>query len=303
MTKDACWMLPPKRIVFIQLGRAGDLIILFPAFKAIHDRTGIKPVVLVSQEYANLFDGISYAVPWSLAVHWYGGVPEARRLAKEAYGEDPILPQWWQDGRDAKNVPRGNAVLQCHGANWGVDVARWPNFQTSMWDRAGFTVKEMMELPLVFDRRNPVLETALVEQTHQLKRRPLLLTNFTGISSPFAHTPDVIRLLQPYRRVFDVVDLGQLRFPHLYDLLGLYDRAVGLITTDTATLHLAPASKVPYVAFTVDGWCSSVPRGNCVLEVKYSQTKQRIGDVLEILQGWAGQYQHAQTPVFQKANA
>jgi hypothetical protein len=288
--KDRCWMLP-KVAPFIQLGRNGDLLILFPAFKAIFERTGVKPTVFVAQEYAGLFDGISYATPWPLQVHWYAGIPAAREIAMKTFGADPVIPRWWDDAT-CLDVPKGATVLQCHGVSWGVDMARWPNFQTSMWERTGLPVSEMRTLPLVFDQRDVKAEEVLINahypQRRNAKQRPLVLVNFAGISSKFPFVPDLTRLIYPFRRQqIDVIDLGQIRAPHLYDLLGLYDRAAGLITTDTATLHLAKASKVPYVAYTVDGWSSSVPLGNCILEVKYSQAPKRLGEVQAVLERWA----------------
>jgi hypothetical protein len=286
--KNRCYMLP-RSVPVIQLGRFGDLLILFPAFKAIYDRTGVKPTVFVSVDYASLFDGISYATPWPLNVHWYRGVEEARRIALEAFGEQPIIPEWWHD-KTTNNIPHGTTVLQCHGIKWGVDMAKWPNFQTSMWDRTGIPVSEMHTLPLVFDRRDPVAEKKLVDLYYPNKRKPLVLVNFKGISSPFKYTGEVMRLLIPFRKQgIEFFDLGQIpNARRLYDLLGLYDAAIGLITTDTATLHLANARRdLPYIAFTVDGWTSSVPRGDCVLEVKYNQTMRRLGEVTAVLERWA----------------
>jgi ADP-heptose:LPS heptosyltransferase len=58
---------------------------------------------------------------------------------------------------------------------------------------------------------------------------------------------------------------------------GLYDNADMLITTDTATLHLAQASDIPAIEFIVDTpsmWHGSVPKGNCIYSCRY-------GDVLK----------------------
>jgi hypothetical protein len=155
--KDACWMIPPTQApCFIQLGRFGDLILLFPAFKAIYDRTGHKPIVMVSTEYASVFDGILYAKPFPVHWHWWQGIPEARRLAEEQFG-GAIIPQWWHEPPKDNLLDqqqRGGTVLQCHGHEWGINVERWPNFMTSMWERAGFTAEEMRTLPLVFDLRD-----------------------------------------------------------------------------------------------------------------------------------------------------
>ena len=282
-------MLPPKQPPsFIQLGRHGDLLILFPAFQEIARITGMIPNVLVTSPFHRLFDGISYARPFVVPGNWWEAMPIARRLARQFFGEDPIIPQWWLC-TDEKNVPRGTQILQCHGTSWAVDVDKWPNFGISEWERTGLTRKEFMTLPLVFDRRDKAREAALVRNFYPpaLRRKPLLLFNFTGTSSPFSFVPEVSRVMSAYRTAFHLVDLGQIRAQRLYDLLGLYDAAAGLITIDTATAHLANGSRVPTVWYTVEGWRTSVPRGNVALEIKYSDTLRRLAALNEVLKQWA----------------
>lgn len=296
---DRCWSLPRVPPLFIQLGRTGDLLLLFPAFKLIHERTGNKPVVLVSNEYSNVFDGISYAIPWVFQGHWYSDMPKARALAERVYGSDyALIPHWWSPGVNPTNIPLGPMVLQCHGHGWGCSPERYPDFGTSMWLRAGLTRQEMIETPLVFDRRDKDREEALFKM-HVHDTRPLLLYNFTGISSPFGYVPEMMHLLRPYRGFFNMLDLGAIRAHRIYDLLVFYDRAVGLITTDTATCHLAPASNVPTLWLTVPGWGKSVPRGNVALHVQYDEVPRCLGEIEMLIQDWqerAPQSSPSQTP-------
>lgn len=281
---------------FIQLGRYGDLILLFPAFKAIHDRTGHKPVVITCTDYANVFEGISYATPFPVHFHWWQGMTAARALAEEHFG-GAIIPQWWQtDPKDnmVEQQNKGATVLQCHGHEWGVNLDRWPNFMTSMWERAGFTAQEMRELPLVFDRRDGHRERMLLESVRGKADKPMLLLNFFGHSSPFAWVPEVMNVVNRFRHQFHIVDLMRVKGQRIYDLLGLFDAAAGLITIDTSTLHLAAGSTMPYVAYTRADWSSSVPKGNCVLEIKYrdEDVKGRMGELEKVLEGWAGAPAH-----------
>lgn len=280
---DACWWLPRKPPVFVQLGRYGDLILLLPAWKIIHDRTGKKPIVIVSDEYANVLDGASYVTPHPIHAHWYMGMPKARAIAESMGGG--IVPQWWNDS-NPEDVPKGPLVLQCHGNAWGIDIAKYPDFGTSMWVRAGFTREDMINAPLVFDRRSPEREEDLVKRFIRPNKK-LLLYNFTGVSSPFGYVPEMLRILSDYRNKFHCVDLGAIKAHRIYDLLGLYDRADGLITTDTATGHLAPGSKVPTIWFTVPGWTSSVPRGNVALAMPYDQFPKRASEIRPVLNQWA----------------
>ena len=266
---------------FIQLGRFGDLIQLFPAFKAVKDRTGQVPLVITSTEYVSVFDGISYATPIPSNFEWWGGIPMAKRLADSQFGGGIVL-QWWLDEHakgpfeypDSIGNP-GGIILQCHGREWGVNIELWPDYGTSMWDRAGFTRAEMKSFPLVFDRRNYERELVLFNNVRGKGKLPMLLVNFTGISSPFAAVPEAMGVINRYRNRFHIVDLAQIRAERIFDLLGLFDRAVGLVTVDTSTLHLANGSPVPYFAYTCGGWSTSVPKRNCQFEVKYAQAGTR----------------------------
>lgn len=287
---DKCWLIPRQAPVFCVLGRYGDLILLLPAFLEIYRRTGLKPIVIVSNEYASVLDGVSYVVPDVVKEGWWSGIPKARQMAERKYGR-AIVPHWWNDAATAGDIVEdigkgGVRILQSHGINWGVDTKSHPDFGTSMWRRAGFTRQEMLTLPLVFDRRCPEREEALVKQWCQPGRK-LLIYNFTGVSSPFGYVPEMARLMMDYRTKFQMLDLGQIRATRIYDLLGFYDRAVGLITTDTATAHLAPASKVPTIWLTVPGWTSSAPRGNVALHIPYNQFPKRASEIRTVLDQWS----------------
>lgn len=281
-------MFRPHAPVFVLLGRFGDLIQLAPCFKAIHDRTGERPTVVVSSEYASVLEGVSYVKPHVLRVHWWAGVPTARQVAEAISGDVRVL-QWWHEPVADEFRPAaftGGIVLQSHGHNFGVDVSKDPDYGTSMARRCGFTREEWITLPLVFDRRNPVREAELLKTVCRGSKLPLLLYNFQGISSPFAFAPEVINRLLTFRRDFHLVDLSRIAAHRIYDLLGLYDAAAGLLTSDTSTAHLAPASFIPTVWFTVDSWCTSVPKGNVALHVKYNETPRRLDEVTAIVEGW-----------------
>lgn len=82
---------------------------------------------------------------------------------------------------------------------------------------------------------------------------------------------------------FEVIDLSKIHADYIFDLLGLYDFSSGMITSDTSTLHLAAASKMPYIALINDGGAGSVPRGNCVLSVRYSELIKRKDEILKAI--------------------
>jgi hypothetical protein len=248
---------------FIQLGRFGDIILLLPAMKYLYDTTGVRPKMIVSKDYGSVLDGVSYVERFSLPVHWFMGMPRARAWADERFG--------------------GHTVLQCHGHQWGINLKQWPNFMTSMLDRTGVPLHLFRELPLVFDRRNSEREKAAIPRTNG---KPYILVNTLGVSSPFPHGPKIFSALKHLMTQVAIIDMSRIRCHRIFDLLGPIDAAVGMITTDTATLHLAHGSPKPYIALTVDGWCTSSPRGNCVLEVKYSRFMGSLAAIVETVEKW-----------------
>lgn len=258
-----------------------------PAFKSLSERHGKNPIVVVSREYANIFDGVSYVEAWIVPMRWPDGVEAARGLAELHLPWVETL-QFWNDekSRFRSEACRQARVLQCHGKNWRIDADKWPDYGTAMWSIAGFSRDDMLAFPLVFDLRDEEREESLRRLYHH-HSKPNLLVNFKGISSPFPWTPEFQRTLSRYRDRFNIVDVGMIHAERIYDLLGLYDRAAGLITIDTATLHLAPASKVAYIAFTRRDWSGSVPRGTCVLNIGYDQGTKRMADFERVLQSWA----------------
>jgi len=283
-----CWCLP-KPVAYVCLGKYGDIIQLLPAFLALYERTGAKPTVIVSTAYADLFEGVSYVNPWSVELDWSTGGPEARRLAETA-GFRVVFPAWWND--DPTHAPPeatgGPFELRSHGRVWHVNRAVLPDYGTAMWRQLGFAPADMLRLPLVFDRRDAARETDLIKSVIRGKK-PLLLFNFTGKASPFPATPEVVNRLTACGSRFQLVDLGTIRASRIYDLLGLYDIAAGLVTSDTSTLHLAPASSLEYIAFTQDGWLGSVPRGRCVSDIKYIRAIFSGDEVAQSASGWGSE--------------
>lgn len=250
---------------FLQMGRYGDIILLLPAFHEWSKRTGFNTVVITSEEHASVFEGVSYVQAIPLDMHWHHEINKARQ---------------WAD----INFP-GCVTTQLHGANWGAVPDDMPSYSMTMWKRTGL-LEEYAKLPLIFDRRDANREKQLLDQVNR-RRYPMLLVNFSGITSPFAMVPEVMNALEIFRGKYTVVNLGDLRAARIYDLLGLMDNAIGMLTIDTATLHLAAASPMPYVAFCRDdGQSGSIPKGNCVLKVPYNRTAEMLPEIVKTVGGW-----------------
>lgn len=279
-----CWMNgQSKPPVMILPGKFGDIILMLPAFKAINERTGLKPKVIVSEPFASVFEGVSYVDPVTVSSHWMD-VPAAIQRSKALFGE-PIIPQWWNDPAYKPEECPGGIVLRVDGKSWKVDQFKYPGFMQCMYMRSGFSVQEMMSLPLVFDRRDTNRESRLLQVVKRTKK-PTLLVKMKAESSPFAAVPEILNPLNRLGNKLEIINLDNVRAHRIFDLVGLIDSAVGLVTVDTSLLHLAQASKTPYVALTADGWSGSVPRGNCSLHIKYSEASYRASEVVNTVQQW-----------------
>ena len=276
-----------RDVCFVHLGKFGDIALMLPAFKAVADEMGKPPVCVVSSTYASILEGVSYVVPWVMPLHWWGGVGKAKQTAISA-GFDPVVVKWWDEPGAQPPIQLGNAktiTLKIHGKLRRIPAQEWDSFQASQWRYAGFTMEQMMEWPLIFDRRDRRREEELRLRSFRSARPKLLINASQSGTSPFKFAPQLMALTLGLG--CEIVNLANVKAHRIYDLLGLYDHAAGLVTTDTATLHLAAASTVPYIAFINDGGSGSIPKGNCVLTVRYSQFQQNMGWIVDTLKKFA----------------
>lgn len=281
-----CWLLQSEDVCFVHLGKFGDIMIMLPAFKAVADELGKPVVCIVSTAYSSIFDGVSYVEPLPVGLHWWKGVGQARKMA-ESWGLKPIVVKWW-DEPGAKPPgpaqPGRTITLKIHGHMRTVDASEWDSFQASQWRYAGFTMEQFAAWPMVFDQRDPHRESVLRSRCFSGNRPKLLVNLSKSGTSPFPHAAQVMALVAG--KGFDIVHLDRIKAYRIYDLLGLYDHAAMLVTSDTATLHLAGASNVPYIAFINNGGAGSIPKGNCVLSIRYGDFHQQIGRFVETLKSF-----------------
>ena len=253
---------------FVQLGRYGDLILLMPAFLEWSKRTRRNVIVVTSDEFGTVFDGVSYVDSVRLRTDWQNGLPQALAYAKKT----------WRDV----------TLLQLNGGGMSPEPDGLPSFMLTMWKRTGL-MEEYSKLPLIFDKRSPEREKALLSAVSR-NGKPMLLYNAKSWTSPLkVHTE-----AQTFKQIlgmcaahFQLVDLGSIKAWRVYDTLGLFDAAAGLITIDTMSMHLAPASCLPYIAITRSDYrAGSVPKGNCVLNVGYADLSKHIKLIVDTIMGW-----------------
>jgi hypothetical protein len=171
--------------------------------------------------------------------------------------------------------------------------AKQPNWSLACWARTGVPVELFHELPLEIENRDPLAEAALVAG-HVDGNRPLLLLNTLGKSSPYPHGDALRAFLRPFSRQIQILDLAFVESPRIVDLMGLYERACCLISSDTGTLHLGLATLTPTIALINDptapgpapGWRASERRAHWIETLTYSESAMaaglgRIGKVIE----------------------
>lgn len=219
--------------LYVQLGRAGDILNILPLCKQDYDDYGRKPVLMIAEKFASILDGVTYVEP--LVFHGefeetLAAMEIADRVAEER-GLSIVCTQIY-----GKEIHCGEKCSSFARESW----ARVP--RAPAWG----------SLPLVFDRRDISREEGV--KNHLLQRgtgKPYVVLALSGTSSPFPENVDLTRYLRnKLGKEFDFVDVSGFIAPRFYDLLTLLEGAHALVTVDSGLLHLAAAvPKLPVVAF------------------------------------------------------
>ncbi len=264
------------RTCFVQLGRYGDILNLLPIAHAVARAEGGKVAMLVHREFMDLLDGVSYVE----AYQWDGDKmkPHYASLGLEKQFERVIVSQVADTDRQRERV--------CEA------------FNMEQWRFCGFLDRWTdPTLRLVIDRRSRERESKLLESM-RLRGRPYILANVRGISGKFQYEDQLINDLQTrFANDALIVDMRRFKAEKLYDLLGLIDNAICLVTVDTSTLHLAGASRTPVIALLRDYaelptgrvrdlWCGPKLRlGNIALSMRYGEWRDRRNEINVVIAG------------------
>lgn len=238
------------------LGRYGDIINSLPMAYKLWKDTGERPGFILSRDYADILDGVSYVEPVIFEKDFHH-VGEAYDQFKSRFEHIHV------------------AQVYCTPSKMDQD-----SFSRQMWVYAGFG-EYFDSAELVFDLRDANRESILAQK---YINGPTILVNFSGHSSPLQASEQLLAVLShSWGLKVRIVNLAQIpRAYRMYDLLGLFDAASLLITIDTATLHLARASKIPSIQFITDSplvWHGSVPCGNVKLSMRYGEIFKRLTEV------------------------
>lgn len=251
----------------VQLGRYGDIINILPVCKHLSETNGTPIRFVVSKQYRDILDGVGYVDPVVFKGEWndlrgalaeHGNNPKV--LISQVYSKTPV------------EMPPNVA----------------DSFAFESWNKIGFG-DQWDKLPLLFDRRDMQREATLVKK---YGAEDMLLVNVSGKSSPYLYGKQLLQFIRDrWSKSFKIVDLSEVKAERIYDLLGLYDAAKLLITTDTATLHLAYGAKIPVVALITDLptiWHGARPRGNVLLSMRYRESRDRFEEIHNAIFGLTG---------------
>lgn len=225
-------------VCFVQLGRYGDIINVLPLFYHCAQTYDI-PHVMVSQEFADIFDGVSYVIPEVVPLR-NDMLVEGLSIARKKFKH----------------------VINCGiwGRRWNQQ-RRAPAFNIDAWINAGFgyLFDDFSRYP-VFDLRDRAREERYASKLF-LSDRNHILVNVTSKSSPFKNGQKLLeQIREQHGEYAEVVDITGLHVDHVYDLLGAIERAAVVVSVDTSLVHLTAGTLTPLVCIVPNDWTGSVPR-------------------------------------------
>jgi hypothetical protein len=260
------------KTLFVQLGRSGDIINALPMFQ--REAGEGKADVLVSSEFAPLFDGVSYVNPIITDLH-YTAMNEAIAWANGQRRWDRVIP------------------TQIYGKNYPMP-SMCSSFAFESWNRFPDPLPWGSKCP-VFDRRDTEREKALIASIPRKTKKPKIVTTLSGFSHALKDGPAIFAgLKERLSSRFELIDLslpsvsgGQpIKLERIYDLLGVLERAAFLVSMDTFALHLAASCSLRCITIHDDSqiaWNSSPWRPTHLGRFYASEALDKIGEMADIL--------------------
>lgn len=263
-----------NRRIYICLGLNGDILNLLPLLWS-DAQAGNRSAIMVSREFAGLLDGVSYAdcIPFD------GTIFELERAHSEA-------AKLSNDVKVCQTAGPVDAVKKLAYAQIKSEHAVTDCFQKEAWKLAG-RLSDWGKLPLVIDRRDPEREKQWIPKKRRGPQKPIMLVCTSGQTSPFPYKDLLMILLRLQFTNYNLIDISEFKCHRLYDLLGLFERAAVLVTTDSAPLHLARAvPSLPVVALVQDRpnlWHGSAWRPQHIAHIRYHDfTDEAVGMMYRI---------------------
>lgn len=226
-----------SKIAFIQLARMGDICSALPMMLA-KAQAGHEVSCYVHEHFAPMLDGVGYVKP----IIWPGMHRDVQRCVEDAKrrGFDEIISTQLDGNELAKGIPAKNF----HHRQW---------LMGGMWDK-------FHDLPLIFDRRNPLEEKRELDAYLPADDgKPLLVYALHGHSSPFYKWQEFEKWLRGAAGShYRLLDIGRLNLAKPYHLLAFMEKAAVLVSAATLHVPLAYACGIPTICLC----CDTDPNGN-----------------------------------------
>ena len=254
--------LTRDRRAFLLLGRLGDIVNFLPVARDLAIKDGQPVVMLVSRGMEGVLEGVSYVQAVVLDV-------------------EPM------DRNEGERIARGMfdnvTVVQVAGRGISADRIE-ESYNRDSWRLAGYANRwHDATLKTVFDRRHYPRERDLIQRIMPDTDRPVILLNCrSGYSSPFVGWQSFQEaLIERWSDQVRFIDVGDLRCERFQDLLGVMELAAGMVTIDTATLHLASACGIPvmHLAPNLGRWRATTPRCHTLLSFVQDEWQKRIDSI------------------------
>jgi len=226
---------------YLNLGRYGDVCSFLPVLQNEYNETGTKPSLIISKDYAEILDGVSYVEPIVYDGPFEdiaGALDYAKTLGHtvtttQVVGITDVI------------------VSQVYGNHHGPAII-CDSFQQDAWRLANKLDLWPRQLPLVFDIRDKKREKRLYRGIP--KTKPWIVVSTGGNSSPFPYNDLLWEILKNCLPEFHIIDLAEIKAEKFYDILGIMDHpnTAHLILTDSGPIHLAYATTKPVHAIVTD---------------------------------------------------
>jgi hypothetical protein len=270
--------------VHLNLGRYGDVCAFLPVLKNEYDETGEKPKLIISRDYADILEGVSYVEP----IVYYGqfeDITGALMFAKRL-GRDVVTSQ-------VVGIPNV-VVSQVYGDAHAPKII-CDSFQQDSFRLAGKLELWPKQPKLVFDKRDKKREARLVKGIP--KDKPWIVVSSGGNSSPFPYNDLLWEVLNHSVPEFHVVELSKIKAEKFFDLLGIMDHpnTAHMILTDSGPLHLSYATEKPVHAIVTDSpilWHGSAYRPFYASYTRYSNFPRDLTRILDLIRNPPAKAKH-----------
>lgn len=275
--------------LYILLGKYGDLCELL-RLCGLKASRGEHVTVMVSKQYADLLDGISYVD----RLVFDGKPHELEQAHTEALKHSDKV-------KVCQVVGPAEAVRKLVYVPNGSKGALTDSFVKEMWRVCGHLNDWKETARLHFDRRDKQREAKLFEP-YISKKRQRILVMAESQSSPFPYANLLWTLLRLKFPKAQLVDLSEVKAERPYDLLTFFEQADALVSVDTFHLHLAAAvPTLPVVAITNDKpslWFGSPWQPQYVRYIRYGDFPGRCTEILDAIEGCRKEPAEIQQPDF-----